>query len=562
VALLAAGGVAATGAGWTVTTRAQAPPTDDARGRLVEQQSKFLVFLRGVPIGDETFRVARDGSEWVLSGSGRLRAPIDLTLRRGEVRYDAEMRPRRVLLEGWARERSLDLDLTIEGTTARRTADETADPDAADQTIPEGAVVLPTNFLGSYAALAVRLAGAPPGAEIPVFIAPQGSTTVVLEEARTEHLQVGRRSFPIRRHRVTFRNTQEPAVVELDTEADGRLVRLAMPGIDLQFAREDVASVAAREQQFRREGDEDVRIPAYGFSLAATVSRPATLPAAPRGQKVARLPAVVLVPGPGPVDRDYVVAGIPIFGQLAAGLADAGFLVIRYDKRGVGQSGGREEAATLADYAEDVRAVARWLDERRDVDPDRIAVVGHDEGGWIALLTASREKKVSRVVLLAAGGAKGAELVLEQQRLSLASASLTEEEKRRRVELQQQIHAALLSGGSWDGVPEDLRRQAETPMFASVLAFDPAEVLRRVRQPVLIVTAALDREIPPHHGEKLAALARARKREAGVTLETIPGVNHLLVPAGTGERDEYAKLSGESISPAVVSSIVGWLNGS
>ena len=87
-----------------------------------------------------------------------------------------------------------------------------------------------------------------------------------------------------------------------------------------------------------------------------------------------RLPAVLLVGGSGPTDRDELVFGIPIFGQLADAFADAGFIVLRYDKRGVGQSGGRDEAATLADYAEDVRAAVRFLSQRKDVDPKRIAV--------------------------------------------------------------------------------------------------------------------------------------------------------------------------------------------
>src|SRR6185295_1319994 len=69
-----------------------------------------------------------------------------------------------------------------------------------------------------------------------------------------------------------------------------------------------------------------------------------------------RLPAVLLVGAIGPADRDGVTFGIPILGQLAGALADAGFIVVRYDKRGLGQSGGRAESASLTDYAEDVRA--------------------------------------------------------------------------------------------------------------------------------------------------------------------------------------------------------------
>ena len=93
------------------------------------------------------------------------------------------------------------------------------------------------------------------------------------------------------------------------------------------------------------------------------------------------------------MDRDEVVAGIPIFAQLAGALAKQGFVVLRYDKRGVGQSGGRSERATLQDYADDLTAAVKWLAKRKDIDPRRIAVAGHSEGGAVAMLAAAREKQ-------------------------------------------------------------------------------------------------------------------------------------------------------------------------
>ena len=103
-----------------------------------------------------------------------------------------------------------------------------------------------------------------------------------------------------------------------------------------------------------------------------------------------------------PTDRDEFVAGIPIFAQLANALADAGYLVVRYDERGAGQSGGRQESATLQEFAADARAVVTYLSKRRDVDPRRIALVGYGEGGWISLLVGERENKVAAIGLVAA----------------------------------------------------------------------------------------------------------------------------------------------------------------
>ncbi len=125
----------------------------------------------------------------------------------------------------------------------------------------------------------------------------------------------------------------------------------------------------------------------------------------------------MLVSGSAPSDRDEFVAGIPIFAQLANAIADAGFLVVRYDERGAGQSGGRQESATLQEFAADARAVVTYLSKRRDVDPERIALIGYGEGGWISLLVGEQEQKVAAIGLVGnTPSISGTELVLEQQR--------------------------------------------------------------------------------------------------------------------------------------------------
>ena len=250
----------------------------------------------------------------------------------------------------------------------------------------------------------------------------------------------------------------------------------------------------------RNPTDSDVTIPANGFNIAGTLTRP---PAVGR----LRLPAVVLVAGSGPVDRDSTVAGIPIFSQLAGALAEQGYLVLRYDKRGVGQSGGRTESATQRDYADDLIGVVKWLRTRDDVDSRRIAVVGHSEGGTIAMLAAAREKKIDALVLIAANGTTGAELILEQQRHELDRMKLSQADKDARIELQKQIQAAVVSGTGWEGVPPELQKQADTPWFRSLLTFDPAAIMPRVKQPMLIVQGDLDTQVP--------AASRRQARRAG-----------------------------------------------
>jgi pimeloyl-ACP methyl ester carboxylesterase len=263
----------------------------------------------------------------------------------------------------------------------------------------------------------------------------------------------------------------------------------------------------------------------------------------------------------GPTDRDETVAGIPIFGQIANALANAGFMVLRYDKRGVGQSGGRPESATLADYADDLRAAIRLLNDRKDVDKRRIAVVGHSEGGSVAMLAASKEKRLAAVVLIATVGTTGADLNMYQVTHALERSNRPQEERQSTLELQHQIQQAVITGKGWESiaVPDTVRRQADTPWFQSYLAFDPAKVMKNFDQPILIVQGLLDTQVPPDNADRLEALAKQRKGAGPVEVVKVAGVNHLLVPATTGEVDEYAKLGNVSVSPDVINAITRWL---
>ena len=176
----------------------------------------------------------------------------------------------------------------------------------------------------------------------------------------------------------------------------------------------------------------------------------------------------------------------------------------------------------------------RWLAKRDDVDQRRIAVAGHSEGGAVAMLAAAREKKIDGVVMLAATGTPGAELILEQQRHVLDRMKLPRRERQAKIELQKQIHAAVISGTGWEACRTRCAAQADTPWFRSLLPFDPAQVMPKVKQPILIVQGDLDTQVPPAHADKLAELARARKKARPVEVVHLP-VYHLLVPATTGE---------------------------
>ena len=134
----------------------------------------------------------------------------------------------------------------------------------------------------------------------------------------------------------------------------------------------------------------------------------------------------------------------------------------------------------------------------------------------IAMLAAAREKRIASLVLMATGGSTGAELILEQQGRELDRMKVPEGEKAEKVALQKQIQAAVIGGSGWEALPEDVRKQADTPWFRSLLLFDPATTMPKLKQPIL-------------------------------------------VPATTGDVKEYPELKEKSISPEIASTIAAWL---
>lgn len=518
-------------------------------------RAAFTIFVRGAQIGREDVDLSRSPGGWTISSTNRLSPPIDLTTNRFELRYGPDWQPIELKLDATLRGAPVGLVTSFGVTTAISEITQSGQTTQKTDEIAAKTIVLPNNHFAAYEALAARLPGAKTGDELRAYIAPQVEIPIRIGDVADETIRTPDRVVAVRRFQLSFQNPGGVLEATIWIDDRFRLARFEIPSVSLQVVREDLASVTARRETVSHPGDVLASIPAAGFTIAATITRPPGPAVATR----LKLPAVVLVGGSGPTDRDEVVAGIPIFGQLAGALADAGFIVVRYDKRGVGQSGGRLESATLADFADDVRAVVKYLKKREDVDSRRIAVVGYSEGGSVAMIAGWREKSITAIALLASMGSPGADLILEQQRHVLERLKTPEAEKQAKIELQKKIQQAVLTGKGWEGIPEDLRKQADTPWFQSFLAFDPAEVMPKVRQPAIVIQGSLDTQVPPHHATRLGELANARKKAPKTDAVVIDGINHLLVPAKTGEVDEYAQLKDGKISPKVVEKLLDWL---
>jgi pimeloyl-ACP methyl ester carboxylesterase len=358
----------------------------------------------------------------------------------------------------------------------------------------------------------------------------------------------------------------------------------AQGGLSLPISLRRVAAVttARRPQQPRPPfpyASTDVTFASVpGVQLAGTLTVP---PGA------GPFPAVVLVTGSGPQDRDESLLGHKPFAVLADHLTRSGIVVLRYDDRGVGRSTGSFAAGTSADFADDAEAAVRFLRTRPEVAPGKIGIAGHSEGGLIAPMVAARSRDVAFIVLLAGPGMRGDSLLNLQGRLIARAAGRTPEVVEQSARAQLRMFGAITAGGDSAAMvarlrqigqemiaqlTEEQRRAAQitpasmeanvamltSPWFRYFLATDPRPTLRRVRVPVLALNGSRDLQVPPR--ENLAGIEAALRAGGNRDFRTLelPGLNHLFQTATTGSPSEYAVIE-ETMSPAALNAVSSWI---
>ncbi|WP_327150321.1 alpha/beta hydrolase family protein [Nocardia sp. NBC_01329] len=310
---------------------------------------------------------------------------------------------------------------------------------------------------------------------------------------------------------------------------------------------------------------EDVSYPSGTVTVAGTLTRPADVPGP--------LPTVVLIGGSGPHDRNEEIAGHQPFSLLADTLTRAGYAVLRTDDRGVGGTGGNLNQASYADLAGDIEAGLRFLRERPEIDPDRIGLLGHSEGGYLAPLVAARpENGVAFTILMAGPAVPGTDIILEQGRRTFAGAGASPEQLDRHLGFLRDWTAALRAGQLTKAarlsetynrtLPKDLRATSEeitgqnTPYMAALVSYDPAPALSALRMPVLALFGSKDVQVPPAQNEQPMRDLLGADPEATVTV--LEGLNHLMQPAGSGLPAEYESIE-TTIDPVALDAITGWL---
>ncbi|MGC1647509.1 MAG: alpha/beta fold hydrolase, partial [Candidatus Sulfotelmatobacter sp.] len=313
--------------------------------------------------------------------------------------------------------------------------------------------------------------------------------------------------------------------------------------------------------------DEDVSYEnkAQNVTLAATVTIP---------QGKGPFPGVVLITGSGPQDRDESLLGHKPFLVLSDYLTRHGIAVLRADDRGVGKSTGIFAKGTTADFATDAEAGVAYLKTRPEIDPHKIGLVGHSEGGVIAPMVAARNKDVAFIVMMAGTGVPGdqilpaqgeaIEIAMGKSPEQAAKNAANEKEMLRLVETEKDdaILQKELKEKMAGEVPEaqiGLQiSQITSVWFRYFLTYDPATALRKVTCPVLAINGSLDKQVLPSQNLPAIRKALADADNQHAEVDELPGLNHLFQTAKTGSPTEYSTIE-ETMSPIALDKMATWI---
>ena len=277
-------------------------------------------------------------------------------------------------------------------------------------------------------------------------------------------------------------------------------------------------------------------------------------------------PVMLMVTGSGLQNRDEEIFEHKPFAVIADVLARAGIATLRYDDRGFGESTGDVVNCTTEDLKNDAFAGVQLLRSRFD----KVGVIGHSEGGTIALMLAA-EKKVDFIVSLAGMAVSGKETLLWQNRLALAAANIPSETIDVYCNALDEVFDACISGTAMPSttqynLPTSLAqnltvvtktKQLQSPYMKQFLTLDSRPLLGNITCPVLALNGTKDTQVEPE--SNLGALRSGLQKNAKNKLEAIEGVNHLFQHCKTGMATEYGNIE-ETIAPEVLEKMVYWLS--
>jgi hypothetical protein len=303
--------------------------------------------------------------------------------------------------------------------------------------------------------------------------------------------------------------------------------------------------------------------------------------------------SAILVSGSGPQDRDESVAGMKPFRLLAELLVTEGIATLRMDDPGIGGSTGEWATSTMSDLEVDLRSALHFLRRKPGIEASGVGLIGHSEGGVIAMSIAGHDPDVAFLVLLASPVAPIPDVLMAQTESVLRVTGASEKDIARHHEVQRETFRAIRTGRGWEHVnalteavtrdavmalPADQQAMlgdlnaviaaqveqqlqlARAPWFQSLALIDPRESLRAVRAPVLALFGENDLQVPSGLNREAAETTLSGAEHPDFEIVVIPGANHLFQDGGTGHPGEYTQLA-PRFTPELSERLTLWLRG-
>jgi len=294
-------------------------------------------------------------------------------------------------------------------------------------------------------------------------------------------------------------------------------------------------------------------------------------------------PAVILLNGSGPQDRDSDVFGHKLFLVLSDYLTRQGIAVLRADDRGVGGTTGSFEGSTTADFTEDALAGVQYLLSRKEINPKQIGLIGHSEGGMMGPIAASKSSDVSFVVMVAGVGIHFDDIILFQKELKWKKAGMNKEDLKLHCTWHHNVSEIVTKDTNDDEAADEIRvlysrlsteeqsRLNKTPeslegeikwvldpwrRYAS--KYNAASIISKVQCPVLAINGSKDMQVEASKNLKGIEKALKAGGNTSYTIKELKGLNHLLQTADTGDESEYTTIE-ETISPYAMKIIADWI---
>ncbi|MDR3666822.1 MAG: alpha/beta fold hydrolase [Ignavibacteriaceae bacterium] len=297
-------------------------------------------------------------------------------------------------------------------------------------------------------------------------------------------------------------------------------------------------------------------------------------------------PAVVLITGSGPQDRDEALMGHRPFLVLSDYLTRHGIAVLRCDDRGYGKSTGDFNSATSKDFATDALACVEYLKTRKEVEKDHIGLIGHSEGGIIAPIVANETKDVAFIVMMAGPGLNGEKILELQSRLIAKAEGVSDEEINKMMQYNIRLYQIAMNEKDSTKAAAEIHKVVDemynatnnkdknssdkerlfkqttntimSPWFRFFLSYEPKDALSKLKIPVLALNGTNDLQVPPK--ENLAAIEKALNKAGNKKYKMVelPKLNHLFQTSTTGSPTEYSKIE-ETIAPIALSTISDWI---